>query len=91
MIAREGLCSRCKAVVRAAPFPRPAPARTVEVPKPAEDTAMSRLPLHPDLHAIARERAAELRRQAMAEAWQALRRRVRRAFERQPEPAPCRS
>lgn len=52
---------------------------------------MDRLPLHPDLYALARERAAELRRQAMAEAWQALRRLARRAFDRRPEPAPCRS
>ncbi len=52
---------------------------------------MSRLPLHPDLHALVRERAAELRREAFADAWNALRRLALRAFDRQPEPAPCRS
>ncbi|MFO1273774.1 MAG: hypothetical protein U1F50_19235 [Rubrivivax sp.] len=52
---------------------------------------MSRLPLHPDLHALVRQRAAELRREALAEAWRALRRLAARAMARRPEPAPCRS
>ncbi len=52
---------------------------------------MSRLPLHPDLHALVRERAHELRREAMADLLRRLRAAWRRAFARRPEGAPCHS
>ncbi len=52
---------------------------------------MSRLPLHPDLHALARHRAHELRRHAIEDLLRRLRAAARRALARTPEPAPCRS
>lgn len=52
---------------------------------------MSRLPLHPDLHALARQRAHELRRRAIDDLLSRLGAAVRRALARTPEPAPCRS
>lgn len=55
---------------------------------------MSRLPLHPDLHAFARERAHALRREAIDDLLRRLHAAARRAIHRlhrTPEAAPCRS